>query len=230
MTMVQRTNRFFDLSLDLRQRVLLFAAALLLSSIYMLPLWNLTMFAPQYPDGLRMDIYSYKLEGGRQGQDIKEINLLNHYIGMRDLATEDFTEFQWMPFVVGAIGLLFLRAVVHGRMTDLVDVFMLYMYFSAFSLWSFGYKLYSYGHNLSPTAAVKVAPFMPPMFGYKKLANFEVYSYPAAGSYALGLAVLLLAAALFLALRVDQANLRSWSGPFRAADAGPERPRATTAS
>jgi copper chaperone NosL len=203
MTILQRTNRFFELSLDLRERGLVVAAALLLASIYVLPLWNLTMFAPQYPDGLRMDIYSYTLEGGRSGQDIKEINLLNHYIGMKDLASEDFTEFKWMPFVVGVIGLLFLRAAAHGRMVDLVDVTVLYGYFAAFSLWSFGYKLYSYGHNLAPTAAVKVAPFMPPLFGYKKLANFEVYSYPAAGAYVLGVVVVLLLLSVYLAWRDD---------------------------
>lgn len=203
MNIVQRTNRFFELSLNLRERALVIVAAVMLGSVYVLPLWNLTMFAPQYPDGLRMDIYSYKLEGGRQGQDIKEINLLNHYIGMKDLATEDFTEFKWMPFVVGAIGLLCLRAAAHGRMMALVDVTVLYIYFAAFSLWSFGYKLYSYGHSLAPSAAVKVAPFMPPMFGYKKLANFEVYSYPAAGSYLLALVMLLLAVAVVLAWRDD---------------------------
>jgi copper chaperone NosL len=204
MTLVQRTNRFLELSLDMRERGLVVAAAVLLGSIYLLPLWNLTMFAPQYPDGLRMDIYSYKLEGGRAGQDIKEINLLNHYIGMKDLVTEDFTEFKWMPFVVGALGLLFLRAAVHGRMMDLVDVTVIYLYFACFALWSFGYKLYSYGHNLAPTAAVKVAPFMPPVFGYKKLANFEVYSYPAAASYVLAVVILLLVTALFLAWRDDE--------------------------
>jgi copper chaperone NosL len=204
MTFVQRTNRFLELSLDVRERGLVIAAAVLLGSIYLLPLWNLTMFAPQYPDGLRMDIYSYKLEGGRAGQDIKEINLLNHYIGMKDLVTEDFTEFKWMPFVVGALGLLFLRAAVHGRMMDLVDVTVIYLYFAGFALWSFGYKLYSYGHNLAPTAAVKVPSFMPPLFGYKQLANFEVYSYPAAASYMLGLVVLLLVTAVFLAWRDDE--------------------------
>jgi len=204
MTLIQRTNRFFELSLDLRERALIVLAALLLAVVYVLPLWNMTMFAPQYPDGLRMDIYSYKLEGGRQGQDIKEINLLNHYIGMKDLATEDFTEFKWMPFVVGAIALLILRAAAHGRMMDLVDVSVLYLYFAGFSLWSFAFKLYSYGHSLAPTAAVKVAAFMPPLFGYKKLANFEVYSYPAAGSYVLATVVVLLLVAVFLAWREDE--------------------------
>jgi copper chaperone NosL len=87
---------------------------------------------------------------------------------------------------------------------DLVDVTVLYTYFAAFSLWSFAYKLYSYGHSLAPTAAVKVAPFMPPIFGYKKLANFEVYSYPAVGSYLLAAVVVLLVAALLLAWRDDE--------------------------
>jgi hypothetical protein len=72
-------------------RLLILGAALLLVAVYILPLWNLTMFAPQYPDGLRLDIYSYKLEGGNHGQDVREINILNHYIGMRPL--DDFTEF-----------------------------------------------------------------------------------------------------------------------------------------
>ena len=197
--MLERADRFLEKELDLKERALVIVAALMLAAVYVFPLWNLTMFAPQYSDGLRMHIYSYKLEGGNGGQDLKEINILNHYIGMKDLVAEDFTEFKWMPFVVGAIGLLFLRTAVHGRMASLIDVIVLYGYFAAFSLWSFGYKLYSYGHDLLPTAAVKVGPFMPPMFGYKKLANFEVYSYPAAGSYALGFSIVLLVATFWLA-------------------------------
>jgi hypothetical protein len=178
-------------------RLLVIAAAALLVAIYLLPLWNLTMFAPQYPEGLRLDIYSYKLEGGNAGQDVKEINVLNHYIGMRDLVAEDFTEFKWLPFVVGVIGLLYLRAAVLGTLGGLVDVLVLNLYFSAFALWSFGFKLYQYGHNLDPTAAVKVPPFMPPVFGYKQLANFEVYSYPALASYAMAVSTLLVIVAFF---------------------------------
>ena len=197
----ERANRYLTLPLDLGPRALLVLAALLLLPTYFLPLWKLTMFAPQYPNGLRLGIYSWKLEGGNGGQDIKEINLLNHYIGMKDLSTTDFTEFKWMPFVLGALALLFLRAAFLGRVVTLLDMVVVFIYFGAFSLWSFGYKLYRYGHDLAPTAAVKVAPFMPPMFGHRKLANFEVYSYPAAGSYALLGVALALAAAFFVAWR-----------------------------
>jgi hypothetical protein len=189
-------RRFLDGTIDGRARAMVLVAALLLATTYVLPLWNLTMFAPQYPEGLRLDIYSYTLVGGNNGQDIKEINVLNHYIGMRDLVDAEFTEFQWMPFVIGALGLLLLRTAVHATVVSLVDVTMLFVYFGAFSLWSFGYKLYRYGHDLAPTAAVQVPPFMPPMFGGQQIANFEVYSYPRAASYAMAGTILLLLAAL----------------------------------
>jgi hypothetical protein len=194
---LQRSNRFLETPLGLWPRVLLALAAGVLALTLTQPLWNMTMFAPQYGNGLRLDIHTHGLEGGNKGQDLKEINLLNHYIGMRDLSNEDFTEFKWMPFAIGGLALLFLRAAVHGSVAALVDALVLFMYFGAFSLWSFGYKLYAYGHNLSPTAAVKVDPFMPPMFGYKQLANFEVYSYPAAGTYLMTAVGVLLVVALF---------------------------------
>ena len=193
--LLARTNRLMDEPLDLTPRLLMVGAAVCLTVAFFMPLWNLTMFAPQYPDGLRLDIYADSLHGGNGGQDVKEINVLNHYIGMRDLAAEDFTEFKWMPFVIGGVTLLILRAVVHGTMAALVDAGVVFFYFGAFSLWSFGYKLYRYGHDLAPTAAVKVDPFMPPMFGYSRIANFEVYSYPQAATYAIAAALLLVGVA-----------------------------------
>ena len=198
---LERVNHFLDAPLELAPRALLLVALLCLVPTYLTPLYNMTMFAPQYQEGLRLDIYSYRLQGGNDNQDVKEINVLNHYIGMKDLVTEDFTEFKWLPFVIGILGLLFLRTAVLGKASHLVDVTVLYLYFGLFALWSFAYKMYQYGHQLDPKAAVRVEPFMPPLFGYKRLANFEVYAYPQLGSYALAAAALLLFAALFLAWR-----------------------------
>ena len=191
-----RASRFLEEPVDLQSRLMLLGATGLLLVTYFFPLWNLTMFAPQYPNGLRLDIYSYTMVGGNHGQDIPEINVLNHYIGMHDLTIASFVEFQWMPFVIGALALLVLRAVVHGTVAALVDVTVISMYFGAFSLWSFGYKLYRYGHDLAPDAAIKVQGFMPPMFGYRQIANFEVYSYPRPATYAMAGVVFLLASAL----------------------------------
>jgi hypothetical protein len=203
---VEKSNRFLETPLDIAPRVLLLAAAVLILPCYVSPLYDMTMFAPQYSDGLRLHIYSYKLEGGHGGQDVKEINVLNHYIGMKDLEASDFTEFKWIPFVVGAFALLFLRTAVIGKIRYLVDVLVLYLYFGLFSLWSFAYKMYWYGHHLAPTASVKVEPFTPPLFGYKKLANFEVYSYPGPASYALVAVALLLIAALYVGWRQSRAR------------------------
>ncbi|HSD67132.1 MAG TPA: hypothetical protein VLF95_10550 [Vicinamibacteria bacterium] len=197
----EKINAFLDAPLDVAPRILLVLAFLCLLPTYLTPLYNLTMFAPQYQDGLRLDIYSYKLVGGNEGQDVREINLLNHYIGMKGLATEDFNEFKWLPFAIGVFGLLFLRGAVLGKVAHLVDVLVLYVYFGLFALWSFGYKMYLYGHTLDPKAPVRVAPFMPPMFGFKQLANFEVYSYPQIGSYSLAAVALVLSVALALAWR-----------------------------
>jgi hypothetical protein len=198
---LERVDRFLDVKLDVTPRALVLLAALLLLPTYVFPLWKMTLFAPQYQDGLRLQIYSWKLEGGNRGQDIREINVLNHYIGMRDLETSAFTEFKWIPFVVGALGLLLLRTAVLGHMGHLVDVVVLFLYFGLFSLWSFGLKLWVWGHELSPTAAVKVDGFMPPLFGSRKIANFEVYSYPEMGTYAFAAVALLLLLALYVGWR-----------------------------
>jgi hypothetical protein len=202
----ERLNRRLAYPLDFGPRLMLAVAGFLLAAVFFFPLWNLTMFAPQYPDGLRLDIYSYKLEGGNNNQDVKEINVLNHYIGMRDLAEDDFTEFNWLPFVVGALGLLYLRAAAVGTVGHVLDVMVLNLYFSAFALWSFAHRLYQYGHTLDPTAAVSVDPFMPPVFGSKQLANFLVYSYPGLASWAMGVSTLLVIVAMFLAWRASRAK------------------------
>jgi len=200
-SVLEREQQLLDRPLGWNPRGLLAAAALVALLANFLPIWNLTMFAPQYPEGLRLDIYTFKLQGGNHGQDVKEINLLNHYIGMHELSQESFTEFQWMPFMMGALALLFLRAAFFGTIGHIVDVAVLFVYCSLFSLWSFAHKLWAYGHELAPNAPVKVAPFMPPVFGRAQLANFEVYSYPGLGSYAFAAAALALAAALYLGFR-----------------------------
>jgi copper chaperone NosL len=198
---VAKSNRFLQAPLGVAPRILLLLAALLLVLTYVLPLWDMTMFAPQYGGGLRLHIYSHELVGGNGGQDLKEINLLNHYIGMHELTEQSFTEFLWMPFIIGALGLLFLRAAVFGTIGHLVDVTVMFVYFGLFSLYSFAHKLWVYGHELAPDAAVKVPGFMPPAIGGKQIANFEVYSYPGAGAYAFVAVGLALVAALAVAWR-----------------------------
>ncbi len=200
---IEKLNYFFETPIDARSRGLVLIGALLLLPTFFIPLWNMTLYSNQFPEGLVLKIYSHKLEGGKTPyrDDLKEINALNHYIGMRELKEDDFTEFKWIPFVIGGVMLLALRVIVLGKMSKLVDVFVLFSYFGLFSLWSFYHKLYLYGHELDPTAAVKVAPFTPPIIGHHTLANFEVYSYPAIGSYFMAAMPLFLLTAMWLSRR-----------------------------
>ena len=177
-----------------------FVGVLLLIPAFLLPLWNMTLFSNQFPDGLNLYIYAHSLQGGhpQDRDDLKEINTLNHYIGMHSLTENDFAEFKWIPLMLGIFFILGLRSIVLGKMSNLIDTAVLFGWFGAFSLWSFYNKLWLYGHNLDPTAAVKVPPFMPPLLGMKQLANFTVYSFPGAASYFLFAFLILLAVAVVL--------------------------------
>ena len=201
-----QANRFFDLPLTLRSRVFILIAVLLLLPTYVFPLYQMTLYSNQFPDGLILKIYSYTLEGGQttQRDDLREINTLNHYIGMRPLLESDFSEFKWLPLGIGVFMLLGLRAIVVGKMSSLVDLLAVFLYFALFAAWSFYHRLYQYGHTLDPTAAMKVQPFMPPLVGSKQIANFTIYNLPGLGSYFMIAAVLLLLAAVWLSVRGEK--------------------------
>jgi hypothetical protein len=197
----QRFNNVLDRPLVVTSRGLTFLAALVLIPTFITPLWQMHFVAQQYPEGLNLYIYSHDLVGGDDGNDLTEINVLNHYIGMAELKPTDFTELKWIPLVIGLIGVLTLRAAVIGTLRSLIDVVVISVYFGAFSLWSFWYKLSYYGANLDSKASVTVEPFMPPIFGYKLVGQFGVWSYPALGTYLLGLFGLLLMVAVVLTWR-----------------------------
>lgn len=200
---LEKETTFFERPLNLKSRILILIAVAALLPAFFFPLWNMSFYSNQYMDGLVLRIYAYQLEGGKtpNRDDLREINSLNHYIGMRPLLESDFSEFTWVPLVIGLLMILALRAMVLGRMSNLVDVFVLFTYFGLFSMWSFYHRLYMYGHNLDPTASIKVEPFTPPVFGTKQIANFTVNSFPGIGSYAFFAFAILLLIAIFLSAR-----------------------------
>jgi hypothetical protein len=168
---------------------------LLLSVLY--PLWTLHFGAPQYPDGLDLYVYAYTIQGGNEGHDLPEINVLNHYVGMKPLDPAEFADLDFIPFAIGALVLLALRVAAIGDVRSLIDLAVLTAYFGLFSLGRFVYMLYTYGHNLDPKAPIEMKGFMPPVLGTAEVGNFTVSSLPAAGTFllaAFGLSVMLLAA------------------------------------
>ena len=198
---VSRMHRLLDCPVSFTGRLLLLAGVMVLLAGAALPLWRIRLVAPQYAEGLLLDMYAYKIVAGNGGQDLAEINTLNHYIGMKPIAQADFLEMKVLPFAIGVFALVTLRAAVVGRVMSVVDLVVLFGYFGAFSMSSFAYRLYTYGHHLDPHAPMKIAPFMPVVIGRQQIANFVQTSIPLAGTFCLTAFLLALVGALWSSLR-----------------------------
>ncbi len=177
---------FLDRPLRDWSRIVLALLVLPLLLTFTKPLWRISLEAPQYPQGLYMDIYPQTLEGGNHGQHISEINELNHYIGMHKIDRAELSDLDWLPFALGALALITLRCAAIGNVRALVDLTVLTSYISLFALGRFAYKLYVFGHNLAPDAAMKIKPFTPAIFGTKQIANFTTHSLPQLGTLFVG--------------------------------------------
>lgn len=190
---LEKFYRFMEEPIRLGSRPLLVLLVVPLLLAFTAPLWNISMKAPQYPQGLSLDIYAHKVEGGNEGRDIPEINTLNHYIGMAPINRAALSDLDWIPFALGVLFILTLRVAAIGNVRSLIDLAVITLYFSLFSFARFVYKLYVLGHDLDPKAPMTIEPFMPAVLGTKQIANFTVTSAPRTASiymaiFALGVA------------------------------------------
>ncbi len=190
MTIKHQLERFYDFlerPLFLPARLVLLALVIPVVLSFQQPLWKISLVAPQYPQGLWMEVYSYKVDGGNHGQHINEINELNHYIGMHKIDRAELSDLDWIPFALGLLVVLALRCAAIGNIRALIDLVVLTGYVTVFAFGRFIYKLYVFGHALDPTAAFKVKPFTPVIIGTKQVANFTTTSMPALGTYLIGI-------------------------------------------
>jgi copper chaperone NosL len=161
-------------------RLLVFFGALLLAGAIFLPIWQIQLAAPQYPEGLTLKIYAKGLAG-----DVDVINGLNHYIGMQTLHNEDFLEFSLLPYIIGSLVLFGLLAAFINKKSFYLVYITLFMLVAVISMVDFYRWEYNYGHNLDPDAAIQVPgmSYQPPLIGYKQLLNFGAYSIPDVGGW-----------------------------------------------
>jgi copper chaperone NosL len=166
--------------LSLTSRIILGLASLLLIATYFLPIWRIDLFAPQYPEGLVMRIWLNDIKG-----DVEIINGLNHYIGMRHIHVDMFPEFEFLVYVVAFYIVLGLAVAIIGNRKILFWYLIFTLFGAAFALYDFYRWGYEYGHNLDPTAPIKVPglSYQPPLIGHKRLLNFDAYSYPDSGGW-----------------------------------------------
>lgn len=174
-------------------RIILVASAVAFFVAIALPLWQMTMISNQFPEGLRVWIYPYKLEG-----DLQEINTLNHYVGMAALNAEFFPELRLLPLIFAIGGILVLLTALLNYRWLATQVLLGGGTASTLSIGILIYRLYTYGHNLDPKAPIDIDPFMPPPIGFNQLANFHVTTFFHFGTFAFTLGLIGIVAALLV--------------------------------
>lgn len=168
------------------------AALCILISIF-LPYWEMELEAPQYPKGLYANLYVNRLTG-----DVREIDGLNHYIGMRPLGEAATLEKSLSIFAIVALALATASVMfVHNKWAALLALPVV-MYPIIF-LADLFFWLRLFGQNLDPRAALSssVDPFTPPLIGSKQIANFVVITRVDTGFYLALLAVALVIVGMY---------------------------------
>ena len=166
--------------LNLITRIILFLSGVALFIVLIVPIWKIELTAPQYPEGLEMFIHVDKLSG-----DIDIINGLNNYIGMRQIHENEFKEFLVLPYLIGFFAATIILVSILNKRKFLYVWFGLFLLFALVIGVDFYIWLYDYGHNLDPTAPIKVPgmTYQPPLIGFKQLLNFGAFSIPAIGGW-----------------------------------------------
>ena len=183
---MDRVTAFLQGHLSGRSRILLVAATLAIFPAVFLPTWTITLRAPQYPDGLTMEIYPHTVKG-----DVREINILNHYIGMHAIDADEFPEFRFIPwFILRFFGFALLAALI-ARMPIAALGWMDFVFFGIVMLYIMHHWLYAFGNELDPTAPLRIQPFTPNLIGPTRIGQFQVSSWPGAGAILMGVAGLL---------------------------------------
>ncbi|WP_324719005.1 hypothetical protein [Salinimicrobium sp. HB62] len=174
---------------------LMIIGSILLLGLFIYPLWNIRLEAPQYPDPLGMDIYIAGIEGEEEF-DIQNIDGINHYIGMKKIPKpEEMWEFNIFPIVIGGmagLGVLLGLLGLFGKISPhwFLGWLVLMTVLGVLGMYDFNSWLIEYGTDLDPKAIIKLTDaegnplsYKPPLLGSEKILNFTAHSYPKTGAY-----------------------------------------------
>jgi copper chaperone NosL len=193
-----------------RAGILMIIGSTMLLGLFVFPMWNIRLGAPQYPEPLGIDIHVNGLSGENEF-DIQNIDGLNHYIGMKILPKPDeMWEFSVFPKVVGVMAALGIIIGVLGFLEKTSPVLFLVWLaimtvLATLGIYDFNLWLIDYGSDLDPNAILKLVNpdgtpmrYNPPLIGHKRLLNFDAYSYPRTGGIMLGIGMFLSLVSFFL--------------------------------
>jgi hypothetical protein len=188
--------------------VLASAAALLLLASLRLPLWHMRLEAPQYRDEEALKIAVFP---NRYGGDMREITVLNQYIGVHVPRT--LPQFGWLPYLlVGGAGLglgasllsvRFRRGALAIACGALAAGVIIAAAQATFQMHDIGHKR---DHR---TVLAGVRDFTPPFLGTSKIAQFTVTSNFGLGAWLIGAAMTLQIGAAWASRKTSAASIPS---------------------
>lgn len=181
---------------------LLIASGVLLVLSLLVPYWTITLHAPQYPGGLTVDVYAYKMTG-----DVFEVDGLNHYIGMMKLEDAAKIERAIARFAIPVVALLAVASHwVRGRLRWL-PVLPTLLYPVVFVADLFAWLYYA-GHSLDPNAALSssIHEFTPRLLGRGTIGQFSTQASFTLGFYLALLAALIVLTVMLFGRQAGDAN------------------------
>jgi hypothetical protein len=151
--------------------IFMLARVALLVSIFF-PYWHMELEAPQYPNGLFLTAYVNHLTG-----DVREIDGLNHYIGMRPLGEAAAFERAASVWMIIAMFLLVEGAAfIHSKWAVLLALPA--VSFPLGFIADLYYWMRTFGLSLDPNAPLSssVKPFVPTVIGEGGIGQFKTYA------------------------------------------------------
>jgi copper chaperone NosL len=138
-----------------------------------------------------MYIHVNRISGDTPGT-LQNINILNHYVGMKSIDPDAIPELRYFPWIIGGMAALALVAAAVNRGGAFWAWTVIMVCLAVIGIYDFYLWEYDYGHNLSPNAPIKIpgASFQPPLFGTRLILNFTAKSYPHIGGILAGIAIL----------------------------------------
>lgn len=172
-------------TINKRNRIVIAIASILLLAAFIFPLWQIRLQAPQYPEGLGMNIWVNSIRS-LHPHNIRTINDLNHYVGMKPIKPSSIPELKFMPYLLIGLSLLGLAASISGKRSLLISWVVSFGALAVGGLVDFYKWEYNYGHDLNPHAAIKIPgmSYQPPLIGSKQLLNINATSIPYIGGIA----------------------------------------------
>ncbi|WP_418280253.1 hypothetical protein [Halorubrum sp. DTA98] len=196
---------------ELRRALPIAAAASFVLALFV-PVWRIAFEAPQYPEGLLVELYAYPRLGG----DYAEVQALNQYVGFyypdpvyvdpnyavhpNAIAAPEWILGPVVFLAVAAAGVFVALAPTErklrlGLLCQLAGAGLAFV--GTFAIVQ--YRLHQAGHALDPGAPlVGVDEFTPPLLGGYEIANISGVAWFGPGGYLAGVGFLLLVAAFLL--------------------------------